>query len=762
MSTDSQTGARPPRLNPFAFPSDTDFRFALLIVSVLGVSLLIYSILYNRIPDLWEVHYTNEKRCPEAAAAAHPGNSLDDLSARGDVYYQCMAPADRIRAAWMLGGVALLLVVAGLIYWLLPTWKIRRAKLVPLSAEDAPEIVACLAGLCREAGLSRSPVFVWNPLNPVSSGLAFGRLGRYHVALTGGLVTQFYTDRPAFRAVMLHELAHLRNGDVDKTYFTVAIWRAFVAVALIPFAISWTSAVGLLGKPWSDVLNEGWRLLALAALVYLTRNAVLRVRETYADVRASVWDGPTGALRRVLETLPRPKGGPWRSVLRVHPDPDERRRTLDDTDRLFQMGFWDAFGTGIAATIAFQNVDFLLHLLIPTSQAFWGPLGSALVFAPLAVGVVGLGVWRGTFAALARGKSPRGSGRLGLGLGLGVILGQALSFVAFYFSISGLALTGLALLVFDVLWNGLLLVGLFLFFRWVAVGASTWLEMAAAGRSPRPVYRLGLVIAGGLLAVWLAVLYYIYNARVGDLTAVFIESTQEIFGVDLSGPKGMVLYILASFATVVLNPLNFMAFIVFVAFIVLWTYPLAAWFWRGRVASASGSSWAFLDPSPQPLVLPRQAPLRPGLALTVGVIGGMVFCVLSFIISLGLDFAGLEIFVAWMLFGQAALAALMQAGVAAVVAAWVERLGGLHGLFAAFVAGCMMAGGVLAIDWLFAGTEVFLASFPAASDIWFQVSIVINGGTLLALPTAWGVSALAGWVRQAAAARRRATPPAVS
>ncbi len=749
MSTDSQTGVRPPRLNPFAFPSDTDFRFALLIVSVIGVSLLIYSMLYNRIPGLWERHCTNEKRCQEAAAAAHPGDSPDDLFARGDVFYQCMAPADRIRAAWMLGGVALLLVVASLIYWLLPAWKIRRAKLVPLSAEDAPEVVACLADLCRETGLSQSPVFVWNPLNPVSSGLAFGHLGRYYVALTGGLVTQFYTDRPAFRAVMLHELAHLRNGDVDKTYFTVAIWRAFVAAALVPFVVSWPLAVSLTDKPWGDILNEGWRLLALAALVYLTRNAVLRVRETYADVRASVWDGPTGALRRVLESLPHPKGGRWRSVLRVHPDPGERRRTLDDTDRLFQMGFWDAFGTGIAATIAFQNVDFLLHLLIPTSQAFWGPLGSALVFAPLAVGVVGLGVWRGTFAALARGKSPRGSGQLGLGLGLGAILGQALSFTAFYFSRSGLALTGLALLVFDVLWNGLLLVSLFLFFRWIAVGASIWLEVAAAVRSPRPAYRLGMVIAGGLLAVWLAVLYYIYNARVGSSIPFFIESTQEIFGVDLSGPKGMVLYALAPFATVVLNPLNF------VAFVSLWTYPLAAWFWRGRVASASGSSWAFLDPSSQPLVLPRQAPLRPGLALTVGLIGGMVFCILSLIISLGLNFAGSEIFVAWMLFGQAALAALLQAGVAAVVAGWVERLGGLHGLFAAFVAGCVMAGGVLAIYWLMAGTEVFLASFAAASDIWFKVTIVINGGTLLALPTAWGVSALAGRVRQAAAARTR-------
>jgi hypothetical protein len=38
------------------------------------------------------------------------------------------------------------------------------------------------------------------------------------VALGGGLVTQFYSDRPRFRAVVLHELAHLRNADVDKIY----------------------------------------------------------------------------------------------------------------------------------------------------------------------------------------------------------------------------------------------------------------------------------------------------------------------------------------------------------------------------------------------------------------------------------------------------------------------------------------------------------------------------------------------------------------
>ena len=40
----------------------------------------------------------------------------------------------------------------------------------------------------------------------------------------------------------------------------------------------------------------GWRIVPLAALVYLTGAAILRARELYADVRASVWDGPDGAL----------------------------------------------------------------------------------------------------------------------------------------------------------------------------------------------------------------------------------------------------------------------------------------------------------------------------------------------------------------------------------------------------------------------------------------------------------------------------------
>ena len=52
------------------------------------------------------------------------------------------------------------------------------------------------------------------PARPPPDGLAFGLPGTTG-RLTGGLVVRQATDPPAFRAVVRHELAHIRNRDVD-------------------------------------------------------------------------------------------------------------------------------------------------------------------------------------------------------------------------------------------------------------------------------------------------------------------------------------------------------------------------------------------------------------------------------------------------------------------------------------------------------------------------------------------------------------------
>jgi Zn-dependent protease with chaperone function len=128
---------------------------------------------------------------------------------------------------------------------------------------------------------------------------------------------------------------------VNKTYFAIAIWWAFVAVALVPFAIA------LLFQYSAFSFSQTWHILVLTVFVYLTLNGILRAREVYADVRASTWESSPKALIRVLQSL-RPPHGRWQALASLHPDPDERCQMVHETHRLFRVDLWITFSLGIA------------------------------------------------------------------------------------------------------------------------------------------------------------------------------------------------------------------------------------------------------------------------------------------------------------------------------------------------------------------------------------------------------------------------------
>lgn len=756
--------AEVPRLNPFAFPSETSFRFALLMVSVIGVSLIIFNILYNNFSGNWERDQALQAQCREFANARYPSSQTTWMFGGTSeiekirVYNECIAPMDRSRAMWMMGGVIAVLGVAGLLYWVYPAWKIRRERLVPLDAEDAPELTDYLAELCREAGLPLPPIFLLNPLNPAPTGLAFGHVRQRYIVINGGLVRQFYQDMPAFRAVVFHELGHLYNADVDKTYFSVSVWQAFVIVALVPFLVV------LLSRPFSQFFyGMGWRALALVPLVYLTRNAVLRIREVYADLSASLWDRPKSALDRVLATLPGLKGERWLALLQVHPDPTERRRMLQNTDGLFRMSHWEALGTGIATSVAFINIDYFLSLFTPVDWAYLGSLGAATIFAPLAVAIVGIGVWRETFAAIMRGAQQRRAGLLGLSLGFGYILGQKLSFIDYAFLTSETALTGADLFTFYALQGGLVLFSLFLFLHWIAAGASGWLEVTIADRSPRLAYWIGLTLASVLLVIWLGFLSYVVD-NIRGIGGTSIPQEIDVHSM-LSNIVGVsvpntVPRLLAFTALIIMGLLRHP--LTLAIFISLWAFPLAAWFWRSRSGLVSASHWAFLDPPTAQLPVPPQPPIRLDIAIRVGLIGGFVYWVLALILSRVFQLVAPEASAYarydFYLSGLPFVAALTQAGVAAIVVLKVERLAVLHSLFAAFVGGCVMSAGALATSALYEGISLLKGSgkiagvpiisafsegmFVIEESYWIIISQVINGGALLALFVALGMIAI--------------------
>jgi hypothetical protein len=270
----------------------------------------------------------------------------------------------------------------------------------------------------------------------------------------------------------------------------------------------------------------------------------------------------------------------------------------------------------------------------------------------------------------------------------------------------------------------LLLIGLFFFLQWIAVAASAWFEVAATSRSPRWVYLIGLTIASAIGVAGLVIL----------LTLNDVIALNNVIGLGISVIPDLFIGVLELPVLLLL-------------LMGMWAFPLTAWFWHGQGREVPESSWMFLDTSPQRIPLPHQAPFHLLLALMIGLVGGLVFCVLLLIIRIVAHLSVPEPLRSTDQFNWAfylsslALAALLQAGIAGIVAGRVRRLGSLHGLFAAFIGGCVMTIGMLGLNLLFGGTAT-------ADFIWITFSLVVNGGALLALPIALGVSALAGWLRK--------------
>jgi Zn-dependent protease with chaperone function len=668
MSAGVPEPERRPRLNPFAFPSDTAFRFGLLVVAVLGANLYVWQWIAGTTRSFDEVR-EGALTCASFIPTGEPG--LAQFTAASKSYSACVSALYRYQVWWMLGGSAVLLIVAGAIMLALPLWITRRRNLQPLTVDDAPAVLEGVAELAREQGLD-PPRLLWNPVDPAPGGLAFGHPGRYSIALSGGLVVKQATDPPAFRAIVRHELAHIRNRDVGITYFTLAIWYGFLLVAVLPFAVT------LLGDTGVAFWSVSWRLLALATLVYLTRNAVLRSREVYADLRASVPDGPDGALRRVLAALPRPATGWLGRLRRVHPDPEQRLAAIEDTRPLFPLGAVVAFAAGLTATIAFGSVVELLTSFV--SEAVDLNFLAALAFAPLAVGVVGVAIWREAFAALADGREPASPWVDGLAFAAGLVLGPELALEGVV-SVQDTVLRDLTS-VDGLLWAAVLVGGVMLLLAWIRTSASLWLRALGARRS-RTAEAAGLLVAASAMTVFIGVFYAVRGLR-DSLAVSRLGSEAQHTAVDAevwTVPLRVWQYVMDGELLFIVQKPYFVPVLALLSL-----FPLAAVLVRRRPTDAS---WAFLDPGGE-LRTPA-SDIRAFQPLVVGCVAGVGFLVLAAVIRLfvhygvsaetrATDAAVLSFYVSLV-----ALAILVQL-VAGGAAAW---RGGLVGaLGAALVAGC--------------------------------------------------------------------------
>jgi Zn-dependent protease with chaperone function len=177
-----------------------------------------------------------------------------------------------------------------------------------------------------------------------------------------------------FRAVIKHELGHIVNKDVWRTYFTQALWSTvllalsvFIAFFSLRFlAALWrnlTAVIDGTDPNWFDFfrfrlpLNLWFTLqtLGLLALFHSIRISVLRAREVYADWRAVLQGGESGMREILSQQVEKPIGW-WQRIFAVHPHPSRRLALLDNPDSLFKLSADLPLYVGVMLGTAFNGI----------------------------------------------------------------------------------------------------------------------------------------------------------------------------------------------------------------------------------------------------------------------------------------------------------------------------------------------------------------------------------------------------------------------
>ncbi|MFJ5988064.1 M48 family metalloprotease [Lentzea sp. NPDC092896] len=417
-------------------PSGTTLRFASLVLLAVATTLFVfgqYASVWGRATSL------DNARCQVRSGLYLTSTlAVDPDESKWDGYRACMATFLGTRAVWLAGGLVLLFAVALLIYALRPAWLRYRRNLVPVPEElDAP-----LAELVAEAGLTTAPTFLLDRAKVRAGGVAFGTRRRKYVALNVGMMALRRIEPESFRAIVLHELAHVRN-DVSITYATLAIWRAFVVAILTPYVITLFRPMPVGYVSYAQIGG----LVLLVLLVFAARVAVLRAREKHADALVVRWTGDPAPYRLL------PTSGRFRRWLGHHPAPASREAVMRDPKSLLRPGFWETLGSAVAVQIAWWHAAAGLRELTWYRAGNESFLVMRIVWAVVVAGLIGLIAWRGAAFGPRRGTFALP----GLAVGLGLVVGDRLDVLNLlpitpHGVIASTALAGTATLV--TIWAG--------------------------------------------------------------------------------------------------------------------------------------------------------------------------------------------------------------------------------------------------------------------------------------------------------------------
>lgn len=722
--------SRPSKLRPDlgAFGTETDRRLVLLLFAILATSLYILHV--ELVTTFLQGMFAH---CLQTSLTS-PGLNFNAVTPDG-LSRACSVVPERWQSLGMLTGLLLLLGLGLFAYWWAPRWHIWRTGLKPLAQYQHATIMRGSEQVHIETYLEegRAAYLPGLHLRYMTNRRAtaqtlpyvFGGFGQAYLMIPFAAIALFQQDTAAFRATVLHEMAHFYHRDVQKVYFARALTRAFALLILLPFlgftlwslAFSPTSLAPLAKVEF--VLSQFWGMLVMAGLVWLLYRAVLRAREVAADVQAGYWADTDAALEEALRKLDAKRRAWWQVALSSHPD--ERALNVHDPGQLFRLRRWEALATGIAASLSLPTCYFtaltvfsalnLTNLPLP-GLILVGVVGS-LALCGLVVVVMGQMIWRAMLLVKLRGEGQLvGTGRVGLCLAGGLVLGfffslQFTPFLVYYH------INWQTLIVYFGPWLLLLALMLAGFCRWLAVLAGVWLEVIDGRKMARRVSGVNLAVASVVLASGLAVVALLCLVTLGYLFPQGIDSHALLKPVELQAADVPGFYwLMLQWLVFSFLPLPGVA----LGLTVLWILPLLSWFWYRRQTLIKRYAWALADARQQVSPTSPQSPFNWGLLSETALVAGVLFCALFLLfhqISLALASAGQLYPYVLVLTGLPLLmAALWQSGLAVLLYRETGVGGAVNGLVGAFLAGLVIAGGCFLIYRLFGGT----LGYPVAGD----------------------------------------------
>lgn len=326
-------------LNPFVFPAETNLRFTLLLVAALTSAFSVGTFFGFDFGV-----YTN---FPVPQVKEHSAQSLPaDLRSFGNVLTYLAMPI-----GLMLAVVSLAIII----YCTHPSRLRHRKNLQAITRDQDPSFLEDIANLTNLVGVSPTPTIEIESRSISIGGQAFGFRNRPALLVGGRMRLLRYKAPERFRAIILHELAHIANQDVQRSYFTQALWVAVVAVVMTPLltyaafffirafidklsgGITSAEWVGLLTLTLPSVVLQVLQVSVILALVRVIRANLLRTREIYADWRAALWGAKAPLVDFLQQYASKDKVRRWGRLQQLHPSVQERLITLQDPTRLFQI-----------------------------------------------------------------------------------------------------------------------------------------------------------------------------------------------------------------------------------------------------------------------------------------------------------------------------------------------------------------------------------------------------------------------------------------